>query len=109
MNFFHKNIQKEWSSYSIIKQMANIGVEVQRAINWKKKGNKEIFLNAFYRAMELLDLTVEDPKNKKYLKEILRIKELLGDYLIGSNQYKQTDSQWEKYFYFYALAERKNF
>lgn len=108
-NGFYKEITNKWFNYSIFEQMANIGAEVGRAIKWKNKGKKEFFLNAFYRAVELIDLTIEDPKNKNYLKEILRIKELLGDYLIGNNQYKQTDSQWEKYFYFYTLALRKNF
>lgn len=109
MEYFHYNIKNSWHNFSLITQMANIGAEVCRAIKWKKKANKKIFLNAFYRAIELLDLSINDPKNKIYLKELLRLKELLGDYLIGKNQYHQTDQQIEKYFHYYALAERKNF
>lgn len=108
MNYFHKEIIDSWKNYSIFEQMANIGAEVGRAINWKKKKNPKMSLNAFYRALELIDLTIEDKKNKNSLKEILRMRELLGDYLIGKNIYHSNDEQWAKYFYPFNFAIRKN-
>ena len=84
--------------------MSNIGAEVGRSINWKKKGNKEMSLNAFYRALELIDFTISDPLNISRLSEILRVREFYADYLIGNNQYKFTDESWEKYFLYFNLC-----
>ncbi|PIV09261.1 hypothetical protein COS31_01010 [Candidatus Roizmanbacteria bacterium CG02_land_8_20_14_3_00_36_15] len=106
MKIFHKDLVKRWNKFSILEQMANIGAEVGRAINWKKKHRAEMSKNAFYRALELIDFTVDDPKNKNSLKEILRVREMLVDYFFGDNIYHSTDNQWEKYFYYFNFAAR---
>ncbi len=108
MNYFHSEIIDSWQKYSIFEQIANIGAEVGRAINWKKKNNQKMSNNAFYRALELIDLTINDKKNKNSLKEILRLREILADYFIGDNIYKSTEKQWEKYFYPFNFAARKD-
>lgn len=64
--------------------------------------------NAFYRGLELLDLTISDKKNKNSLKEILRVREALVDFFMGENLYKSSDAIWEKYFYYFNLAARLN-
>lgn len=106
MNTFHTGLSKEWTSYSIYEQMANIGAEVGRSINWKKKNNAQMTINAFYRALELIDFSVADKKNKDRLSEILRMRELLVDFSLGSNIYHSTAEGWNKYFYYYNLAAR---
>lgn len=106
MNIFHTDLQHRWHTFNLMEQMANIGAEVGRTINWKKKGNTEMSNNAFYRALELLDFTIEDPKNRKRLSEIVRVREIFADYCIGENIYKSTDQSWEKYFYFFNLGAR---
>jgi hypothetical protein len=53
-----------WNRLSFFEQMANIGSEIERAISWKKKGRPEISGRAFERALELIDLTVADPRNR---------------------------------------------
>ncbi len=108
MNIFHTDIADRWSNFSIFEQMANIGAEVGRSINWKKKGNQGMSKNAFYRALELIDFTIADGKNNNSLKEILRMRELLVDYILGENIYCSTDEAWNKYFFYYNLAARKN-
>ncbi len=45
--------------------MANTDSEVERAINWRKKGNEKYSHLAFERALELLDLSLADEKSKK--------------------------------------------
>ena len=101
----HPDLGIRWNNFSIFEQMANIGAEVGRAINWRNK-NRELSINAFYRSLDLIDLTVEDPKNKNSLKEILRGREMLVDYFAGENIYHSTDKVWEKYFYYFNLAAR---
>ena len=106
MNIFHADIANRWNNFSIFEQMANIGAEVGRTINWKKKGNVEMSKNALFRALELIDFTINDPKNRKSLKEILRTRELLVDYFMGENIYHSTDEGWGKYFYPFNFAAR---
>jgi len=106
MKIFHTDLVDRWKNFSIYEQMANIGAEVGRAINWKKKNNQQMSQNAFYRALELIDFTIDDKKNKNSLKEILRVREVLADYFMGENIYCSTDKSWEKYFYYFNLAAR---
>ena len=91
---------------SVIEQMANIGSEVSRAIHWKEKDETSMHM-AVYRSLELLALSVRDPKNSRGLKELLRVKECIADYFLGDNVYKFTDSWWQKYFLEYAIAARR--
>ena len=106
MNSFHKNLSLRWNDFSLFEQMANIGAEVGRAINWHKKNNKEMSKNAFYRALELIDFSVDDPKNKNRLKEILRMREVLVDYFNGDNIYQSTGESLNKYFFYFNFVAR---
>lgn len=105
---FHTDLESRWNTFSILFQMANIGAEVGRTINWTKKGNKEMAKNALYRALELIDFTVNDPKNINCLGEILRMRELLVDYFTGNNIYHSSDEGWNKYFYYFNYAARND-
>ncbi|NIA18259.1 MAG: hypothetical protein GWO79_00020 [Actinobacteria bacterium] len=103
----HKQLASgDWKKLSFAAQMANIGSEVERAIKWKNKKNKEYSQMAFERALELLDLTVADEKNKKRLKEIIRVREVLADYFAFQNEYHSTDEKWSSYFYAFNFAAR---
>ncbi|MFH1412471.1 MAG: hypothetical protein ABIG10_00375 [bacterium] len=95
-----------WQKFSLAEQMANIGSEVIRTINWRNKGNKEYADLAFDRALELLDLTIADSKNKKRLKEIVRLREVLADYFVFDNIYKSSDKSWQNYFMAFNYAAR---
>lgn len=96
-----------WFELSLIEQMANIGAEVGRAINWKNKSLLDAKM-AYYRALDLWNFTLNDPKNKLRLKEINRSKEMFGDWFLGINEYRSTAEQWEKYFYQFNYAARLN-
>ena len=106
----HKNLADgRWFELSLIEQLANIGTDVERTIRWKQKGNLEYSRAAFDRTLDLIYLTVEDPKNRGRLREILRTREALIDHFVYANEYKTTDKQWQKYFYQfnYAAAIKK--
>ena len=104
----HKDLTSEdWFKYSLFKQLSNVGTEVSRAIRWKNKGKPDLSKKAFYRALELLYLTIDDPKNRgACLKELTRAYEMLGDYFAGENEYNSSDDLWEKYFLTYNYAAR---
>lgn len=111
MNYIHKNLAGgRWFDFSLAEQMANVGAEVGRAINWREKDEKLSQL-AFERGLELLDLTIQDPKNRgSKRKELCRVGEVLADYFVGKNEYGSTDKAWNSYFYFFnAAASAKYF
>lgn len=104
----HTDLQSgRWFQLSLVEQMANIGSEVIRAINWKSKENHTYANLANLRALELFDLTLQDRRHTRGLKEIARARELWLDYFTGTNQYHQTSSQWQRYFLAFTFAARK--
>ncbi len=104
----HKDLARgKWRKFSLLEQMANVGAEIGRAINWKNKDERNSKM-AFERGLELLDLTIEDPKNKKRLKELLRVREALVDYFCFDNIYGSSDEKWNNYFYAFNYAASLN-
>jgi hypothetical protein len=101
----HKGLTLEmWSRYSLMEQLANVGVDIERTIRWRNEKNLAYSNNAFERALELIDLTLADPKNRKRRREICRVREALVDYFVYDNVYNSTDEAWQKYFYAYNYA-----
>jgi hypothetical protein len=58
-----------WIRLSFAEQMADIRSEVERTISWKNKGRPDYSSRAFERALELLDMTVADEKNRARLRD----------------------------------------
>ena len=105
MIIHHKGLTPEhWFKFSLIEQLANVGCEIERTINWKNRGNMEYSRQAFERALELLTLTKMDPKNRKRLKEVCRSYEALVDHFVYDNEYQTTDECWQQYFYQFNYA-----
>lgn len=108
MTYQHQSLAAgRWQQMSFLEQMANIGSEVDRALNWKAKNNVPYCQKAFERALELLDLSLESAQGFPRLKELARTREALVDYFYGSNQYQSVESSWRKYFLSFAVAVRK--
>jgi hypothetical protein len=62
------------------------------------------------RALELIDLTLDDPHHRSSvarLREICRAREVLLDFLVGPNQYGSTDVTLLRYFDAFAAAASK--
>lgn len=107
MNYQHKELaQGRWAQMSLCEQMANVGSEVSRALNWQKKGKEERSKKAIDRALELLDLTAASYKQYSRLKEILRTRECLVDYFYGENEFGSSEELWRKYFDAFARVSR---
>lgn len=95
----------QWGAYSLWEQLGNIGGEVDRMVRWAKNDQKQYALS-FYRALELLDLTMRDPRWSGRLKEIARARELLCDAIEGGREYGVTLDDMDQYFFHYAFAAR---
>lgn len=101
----HKGLtQERWNLFSMVEQLANVGADVGRVIRGRNQRDQVYSDAALDRALELLDLSIADPKNKKFLKELLRVRETLVDYFMYDNEYGSSDQLWEDYFYCFGYA-----
>lgn len=94
---------------TLAEQLGNVGSEISRATRWTPT-NARLAEGALYRALELLDLTLADPRLRQSparLREIARAREVVVDFFAGSNQYGSTAASLQKYFDAYALAARR--
>lgn len=109
MSYQHKELAEgRWKTFSIAEQMANIGSEVERALNWRAKKNEDYSYRAFERSLELFDLTLDDSKHKGRLGEIARAREAWVDFYAYDNEYGTNEESWRKYFLQFAFAARKD-
>jgi len=102
-------VRDRWWKLSLAEQFGNVGSEISRAIRWSTK-NPETAQAALYRGLELFDLMLDDPKHRKsvaHLSEIARAREVVVDFLAGSNEYGSTGPSLQKYFDQFALAARR--
>lgn len=97
-NLHGNSVENRWYSMSLSEQLANIGAEVGRAAKWQGKDDQK-FNGATSRAIELLNLTLEDQRWKGHLFEIGRVKELFYDSISGRNEYGTDLKDLENYFY----------
>lgn len=95
-----------WRTFSLAEQLANIGSEVGRALNWQSRDGA-ISRNAAERALELLDLTIGDPRWRTRLKELTRTREIFCDLLFGRNEYGGSPEALERYFTQFAVLARR--
>lgn len=103
----HKELASgRWEKLSLVEQMANIGSEVDRALNWRVKKNLDYSQKAFERALELLDLSLSAAKEFPRLKELARVRETLVDYFFGTNEYGSDEKTLKRYFLHFTYAAR---
>jgi len=99
MNYQHQGLASgKWRALTLPEQMANIGSEVFRSIKSKEKKDERSAQLAFERALELFDLSLQDPKNRKRFIEIARARETFIDFFKYDNQYKQSAQSINNYF-----------
>ena len=97
-----------WQKLSLLEQMANIESEVGRAILSREKGMESRAEGAAYRALELFDFSLNDPKLHGRLREIARAREVFADFFFGENAFGSTGESLQKYFFSFAVATRKS-
>ena len=97
-----------WFTFSIYEQLGNVGSEFERAARAFERGDHERFENAFERMLELLDLTIEDPKwrTECRLRELLRLREEVCDVFHGNEIFGTSIKTLKKYFLYFAIAAR---
>src|SRR5437879_5577046 len=76
----HAELAERWPTFSLARQLANVGSEVQRAIaageGGAQRGRANRFEHALARALELFDMTAGDARWRGHRRrEILRARE----------------------------------
>jgi hypothetical protein len=94
-----------WGQLSLAEQLANVGSEVGRMLRWRDRDD-HLAASAFERALELLDLTLADPRWRARLREIARARELLCDAAGGGAEYGTALEDLDRYFLAFAVAAR---
>jgi len=103
----HKKLSEgNWQSRPFLEQMANIGSEVYRAINWREKGNEEYAQIAFERSLELFDLSKESKLTYSQFRELLRMREIWVDFFKYDNEYNSIGESINKYFMYTTIASK---
>jgi len=95
-----------WWELSLCTQMGNVGSEVSRALKWRGR-NPQLAVGALDRALDLLALTLDDPRHRLStcrLREIARVREVLLDLLAGDNELGTDPQALQRYFDAFAVA-----
>ncbi len=102
----HSFDTEAWSKMTMFEQMGNIGSEVGRAMTAKRQQNKDRTITAFYRGLDLIDVTAKlwAPQRNGRLRELLRAREEFAKAIITD----EMDTSLEKYFMNFAIASRLN-
>jgi hypothetical protein len=100
-------IKYKWRKMSLAEQMGNIGSEVFRLINSKERGDLNNAKSSFVRALELIDLTIEDKRWKGRLFEVLRLREVICNFYLDKKIYNVSVDNLKKYFIPFALISNQ--
>jgi len=89
----HKISEEKWASFNKGQQVLMIANEINRAKNLINKSFKEEVQFSYQRAIELIDLTLNDKKWNGRLKELLRCREVLAELFFTKETNQQTNQQ----------------
>lgn len=108
MSFQHADLAAgRWHSMSLMEQLGNAGSEVSRALRARASGQTNRERSALSRFLELIDLTLADPRLRGRRREICRVREIVCDYFVGDNAYRSTPESLDRYFMPYAKVARR--
>jgi hypothetical protein len=106
LNLHSHQLTERWERMTLHEQLGNVGSEVARAIRAKTRGDAEQLQGALDRALELFDLTLADPRQRGRRNEICRAREVMLDFLVGSNEYASTGAGLDAYYLQFGMAAR---
>jgi len=103
----HKITLKIWQELSLAEQLGNISGEISRARHWEESLDYINREKALKRAMESLDLTVADKRWHLKLKELTRLREIVGDLMAKTKIYNISLKDLEKFCLSFAMMTSK--
>lgn len=105
MEYIHKELAAgKWFTYTFDEQMGNIGSETYRMLNAGDDCKR--FEGAFRRGLELLDLTISDPRWHGRMEELMQVREKLVRAGEGKKEYHGTLEELDQYLFKFAWVAR---
>lgn len=99
---------KRWKKIALSQQLGHVASELSRARHWDEKNDKPNRDCALERALGLLDLTIADKRWRLRLKEILRLREVVCDWMFGQKDYNIAPNLIEQYCLDFLHPVREN-
>ena len=96
-----------WHTLTLMEQLGNAGSEVSRALRARASGNHTREQAAFARFLDLMDLTIADPRMRGRRRELCRAREVVCDFFVGDNDYRSSPESLDRYFLAFARAARR--
>ena len=108
MKVYHPELAAgRWFTFSIAEQLGNVGSEYERALRAKEEGDKERFGHALARMLELMDLTIADPRWRNHrLKELCRVRGIACEQLTSQEPESWARQDLKAYFLQFAIWAR---
>lgn len=104
----HPGAAARWHHFSLVEQMAHVGSEVNRAILAHAAAHSARFDSALARALDLFDLTANDPRWRGVrCREILRAREEFCRLFFDDDVPKDSAAGLQRYFLAFAVAARR--
>jgi hypothetical protein len=106
----HRDLADRWWTMTVAEQLGNIGSEISRAAKWTGR-NPDLARSALFRALDLFDLTLDDPRHRQSparLREIARAREVVVDLFDGPNRYGSTPASLQRYFDAFAACRSRS-
>lgn len=98
-----------WFTMTLAEQLGNVGSDFERALKWKEKNHEKLFQSASSRMLELLDLTIDDPRwHNHRLTELVRLREQVCHELFTNQAPSGSAKGLQKYFLAMATLARAN-
>ncbi len=83
MKVWYKDLEKRYADFPQHIQILNVVSDLEKARSfWDRE--RVCALDHLYRAIILIDFIVDDPRWKGKLKEVLRLREVMGSLIVGS-------------------------
>jgi hypothetical protein len=96
-----------WQTLGLMEQLGNVGSEVERAIRAHDQGRGDRFEHALARALELFDLTANDPRWRGHRRrEVLRAREQFCRVFFDETAEPGLADYLRQYFLEFAVAAR---
>ena len=108
MKTYHPDlVSGRWFTFSIAEQLANVGSEYERALRAKGQGDRERFQHALARMLELMDLTIADPRwHNHRLRELCRVRGIACEQLCSENPELWARQDLKDYFLRFGILAR---
>jgi hypothetical protein len=108
MTTYHPDLAAgRWFTLTLASQLGNVGSEYERASKWKRLGDADRFHDAFSRLLELIDLTIADPRWKnRRLRELTRLREVICDELFSETREFDHPTNLSSYFLYFGVLAR---